>query len=563
MNILDLEIVEKYNPNHDPKTGRFTTASGGAAVGAPAKSVGGTTAEDEAYMNAVKSGDMATAERMVQEKAERMGVELFDVTETSAYKIRTDAPPTETVKGYKVFFVDENGDPSALFVEGTSKLPVGVWLDAQDAYHFQAENGKMYTPSRKNPNSDGSGKTGASIKIPNDEVRQELIDQGFLPEGSTAKNVTALAYRPGWHGGDLPFFPQGGKQGNPQYNEGGDENKRYDPSKPTTNYANIHRRNQVVYEVEFAADKNYTNASTIKSGANKGKTKLTDMQEMPKDGYYEFATNPMTSQNDLGKWYISGSMKINRPLSQEECDSILTKNGFKAQEWEGGTMSLDKLNVNPNKTDKYKKLPSAVTYDDNGDVIPLSQRMNPNVADVRKAHSFADIRESRIQKNAYDEWLEEHLDASEEEQKRMKKKLAKEKDSDSDEFQIMKSDDDKREVFGWALVAVRKDGEQIVDHQKDVVDPDELEHAAYEYVLKFRDTGELHDADLRKKGKLIESVVFTKEKMRAMGIPEGTVPEGWWVGFKIDDDNAWDGIKKGRYRMFSIEGTGIRQPMDD
>lgn len=136
-------------------------------------------------------------------------------------------------------------------------------------------------------------------------------------------------------------------------------------------------------------------------------------------------------------------------------------------------------------------------------------------------------------------------------------------ENDSEEFQIMKSNDDKREVFGWALVAIRKDGQQIVDHQKDVVDPDELEHAAYEYVLNFRDTGELHDKGLRKKGKLIESVVLTKEKQAAMGIPAGTVPEGWWVGFKIDDDAAWQGIKSGRYKMFSIEGQGIRQPMDD
>ena len=135
--------------------------------------------------------------------------------------------------------------------------------------------------------------------------------------------------------------------------------------------------------------------------------------------------------------------------------------------------------------------------------------------------------------------------------------------NDAEPFQIMKADDDKREVFGWALVAIRKNGEQIVDHQRDVVDPDELEHAAYEYVLNFRDTGELHNADLRKKGRLIESVVLTKEKQAAMGIPEGIVPEGWWVGFKIDDDAAWDGIKKGRYRMFSIEGQGVRQPMDD
>lgn len=179
------------------------------------------------------------------------------------------------------------------------------------------------------------------------------------------------------------------------------------------------------------------------------------------------------------------------------------------------------------------------------------------------ARTFNEVRTERIMKNAYDEWLEEHLDASEEEQKRMKKKLAKEKDADSDEFTIMKADDDKREVFGWALVAIRKDGEQVVDHQKDLVDPDELEHAAYEYVLNFRDTGELHDKNLRKKGRLIESVVLTKEKQKAMGIPEGTVPEGWWVGFKVDDDAAWQGIKSGRYRMFSIEGQGIRQPLED
>lgn len=154
------------------------------------------------------------------------------------------------------------------------------------------------------------------------------------------------------------------------------------------------------------------------------------------------------------------------------------------------------------------------------------------------ARTFNAVRSERIQKGA-------------------------EEQTDGEEFTIMKADDDKREVFGWALVAIRKDGEQIVDHQRDVVDPDELEHAAYEYVLNFRDTGELHNKDLRKKGKLIESVVLTKEKQAAMGIPEGTVPEGWWVGFKIEDDAAWQGIKSGRYRMFSIEGQGIRQPMDE
>ena len=47
---------------------------------------------------------------------------------------------------------------------------------------------------------------------------------------------------------------------------------------------------------------------------------------------------------------------------------------------------------------------------------------------------------------------------------------------------VMKSDDDKRLVFGWANVAVRVDGEQIVDWQQDAIDTEELENAAYEYV---------------------------------------------------------------------------------
>lgn len=131
----------------------------------------------------------------------------------------------------------------------------------------------------------------------------------------------------------------------------------------------------------------------------------------------------------------------------------------------------------------------------------------------------------------------------------------------SAEFSIYKSDDDRRLVFGWASVAVRADGTQIEDWQGDIIDPDDLEEAVYEYVLNFRDAGEEHMPRLRKKGKLVESVVFTKEKMKAMGIPEGIVPEGWWIGFKVHDDDAWKKIKSGQYRMFSIEGSGVREPV--
>lgn len=129
-------------------------------------------------------------------------------------------------------------------------------------------------------------------------------------------------------------------------------------------------------------------------------------------------------------------------------------------------------------------------------------------------------------------------------------------------FSIFKTDSDKRLVFGWASISITVNGEQLEDRQKDIIDPEDLEEAAYEYVLNFRDTGEEHNPTMRKKGKLVESCVLTAEKQKAMGIPEGSVPVGWWIGFKIEDDAAWERVKNGQYRMFSIEGKANREPVE-
>lgn len=131
----------------------------------------------------------------------------------------------------------------------------------------------------------------------------------------------------------------------------------------------------------------------------------------------------------------------------------------------------------------------------------------------------------------------------------------------SSTFEIKKAIEEKRLVFGWANIAIKKSGEQVVDHEEDMIDPEDMEEGAYKYVLDFRDAGELHNPSLRKKARMVESVVFTKEKMTAMGIPEGTVPEGWWIGFYVDDDETWNRIKDGTYKMFSIEGQGKRLPV--
>ncbi len=122
-------------------------------------------------------------------------------------------------------------------------------------------------------------------------------------------------------------------------------------------------------------------------------------------------------------------------------------------------------------------------------------------------------------------------------------------------FELKKSVEDKKQVFGWANVAEDEQGNTIEDYQGDTITGEELEKTAYDYVLKFRDTGERHNPALRKKGKMIESIVFTKEKLQALGLSEDSLPCGWWVGFQITDDNTWQKIKKGEYNMFSIEGT--------
>ena len=128
-------------------------------------------------------------------------------------------------------------------------------------------------------------------------------------------------------------------------------------------------------------------------------------------------------------------------------------------------------------------------------------------------------------------------------------------------FKVMKSDDEKMLAFGWASVSMRVDGEVIEDWQNDIVEPEDLENAAYEFVLLYREGGEMHERGGA--AVLIESAVFTEEKMRAMGIPAGTLPVGWWIGFKVLDKDVWEKVKDGTYQMFSIEGEAERVEVDD
>jgi hypothetical protein len=54
--------------------------------------------------------------------------------------------------------------------------------------------------------------------------------------------------------------------------------------------------------------------------------------------------------------------------------------------------------------------------------------------------------------------------------------------------------------------------------------------------------------------------MFTKEKQSALGIPDGVLPEGWWVGFHVPDAEVFAKIKTGEYEMFSVQGSAIKAP---
>jgi hypothetical protein len=125
------------------------------------------------------------------------------------------------------------------------------------------------------------------------------------------------------------------------------------------------------------------------------------------------------------------------------------------------------------------------------------------------------------------------------------------------EARIAKTDTERRIVFGWANVAIDKTGDQLVDSHGDGIDWEELESAAYDFNLTFRATGNNHEGTA--KGRLIESFMVTPEKLEAMSLAKGALPLGWWVGFKIDDEATWNEVKKGTYRMFSIQGVAIRE----
>lgn len=119
-------------------------------------------------------------------------------------------------------------------------------------------------------------------------------------------------------------------------------------------------------------------------------------------------------------------------------------------------------------------------------------------------------------------------------------------------YGICKVDDEQRMVFGWASVSQDASGQLLKDLQGDLIAPEELEKAVYDFVFYEGTANEMHRG--RAKGHLVESLMLTPDKLTAMGLVNKSAPKAaWWVGFKLEPD-AFAKVKSGQYTMFSIEG---------
>lgn len=123
----------------------------------------------------------------------------------------------------------------------------------------------------------------------------------------------------------------------------------------------------------------------------------------------------------------------------------------------------------------------------------------------------------------------------------------------SDTVQIQKLNEDENIVFGWASMAIDKNGRPVVDGEGDVISVEQLEKASYEFVKNYREANERHQGP--SVGQLVMSVVTTADVKKMLGIQGPEV--GWLVAFELEPE-TFAKVKDGTYRSFSIEGSARR-----
>ena len=241
------------------------------------------------------------------------------------YSLRTEAPPKKTVEVYKLMRL-KDGKIYPLFIDSTEPLEVGAWYDADSPnleflkklpsgiFLIDTEN-ESYTTFAEYLAESGEKKT----KFPSKRAIEEAASNGlrwvYIEDtakgqkrfgGETRKYwnlgingsgaVSTFSMRPGYHAGSLPTMRQIGKGANKDL-----------------------RDDSFVWTIgEVPADINYQ----AEADRNPDKDIPT---HIPVNGYYLKATNAdkAKSQADVMGWYVAGSYKINRVISDSEARQII------------------------------------------------------------------------------------------------------------------------------------------------------------------------------------------------------------------------------------------------
>ena len=131
-----------------------------------------------------------------------------------------------------------------------------------------------------------------------------------MKDGKVKSKIGDLAYRPGWHAGDLPMATHIGEKSDSSVTA---------PDRRPTNHAWA--------EVEMPDDVDWQSEATRRGTNAQGKlvpVKAHITDQIPKGGHYRYKTNP----NMTGNWLIGGSMKVNKVLSDAEVERINKKAGM-------------------------------------------------------------------------------------------------------------------------------------------------------------------------------------------------------------------------------------------
>lgn len=216
--------------------------------------------------------------------AQRQEVNIPAELQSAEFSIRQTPAPKNTGIGYKVFYRGKDGKlyPPMVANPNGADTPIGVWLNADAA-----------------PIS-GESKTG----------RPQVKAGGKGTQGGSGQ----LAYRPGWHLGEIPYA----LQFNRKDEKGG---------------KTLFPKDFVWAEVEYAADVNYQQEAEKEGITENGKYRhsYAGLKHLPTDGYYRYRTNP---NPETDPWIITGAMKVNRVLTNEEVDDLVRKAGREPQQRE-------------------------------------------------------------------------------------------------------------------------------------------------------------------------------------------------------------------------------------